>query len=389
MGNVNNIVQGPTSVQVSPSFVNVAIAGSNVGSFSSTGLQVIGTNSLVNAQATGGYSAFIANASGTNASYVIFNNATNGEQSRISGQDGNILTFQTGNAILSTERLRIDNLGNILVGAQQAYPYAYLSIGHTTVATSTSTGALQVTGGAGIQGNLYVGSGAGNSIVATGNITNTGNITTSGNLYVGANIFTTGNITTNTAANVVTGNVFVSNVYAASYIITPRIVNSGVTNVTVVGTQIGANVYTSYVLASGNVQAAYFQGTSTTALYADLAENYTADGEYEPGTVVVFGGDQEITVTTEFADTRVAGAISTQPAYHMNFAMVGLAVALRGRVPCKVVGPVVKGDCLVTSNTAGYCESVGTGVNYGPAIFAKSLETNLDPGSKVITAVIL
>jgi len=99
-------------------------------------------------------------------------------------------------------------------------------------------------------------------------------------------------------------------------------------------------------------------GTAIHAAYADLAENYTADAEYAPGTVVVFGGDKEITVTTTSHDTRVAGVISTDPAYLMNGATVGLPVAMTGRVPCQVQGPVTKGQVLVTSATAGVAEAI-------------------------------
>jgi hypothetical protein len=128
---------------------------------------------------------------------------------------------------------------------------------------------------------------------------------------------------------------------------------------------------------------------ATSAQYADLAENYLSDAEYAPGTVVIFGGDNEITVTTEIADERVAGAISTNPAYLMNTGQTGLPVALRGRVPVKVTGPVEKGDSSVTSSVAGYAVSVGRDRDYGQAVFAKSLETNKEVGTKVITAVIL
>jgi hypothetical protein len=87
---------------------------------------------------------------------------------------------------------------------------------------------------------------------------------------------------------------------------------------------------------------------ATTAQYADLAENYLADAVYEPGTVVVFGGDKEITVSNIDHDPRIAGVVSTDPAYLMNSGQKnGTPVALAGRVPCKVQGPVSKGDRLV------------------------------------------
>jgi hypothetical protein len=92
------------------------------------------------------------------------------------------------------------------------------------------------------------------------------------------------------------------------------------------------------------------------ATYADIAEYYEGDAEYEPGTVLVFGGDKEVTTTDAMNDTRSAGVVTTNPAYVMNEGQTGLRVciALAGRVPCKVVGRVKKGDLLTTSSTPGY-----------------------------------
>lgn len=130
-------------------------------------------------------------------------------------------------------------------------------------------------------------------------------------------------------------------------------------------------------------------GVSSQAKYADLAEKYTSDAEYAPGTVLVFGGTKEVTIATEFADTRVAGAVTTDPAYLMNAELVGVAIALRGRVPVNVIGKVTKGDLLVSSTTPGYAISVGTDKIHGPAIFAKSLNNKDDDGTGQIEAVIL
>ena len=92
------------------------------------------------------------------------------------------------------------------------------------------------------------------------------------------------------------------------------------------------------------------------ATYADLAEYYEGDQNYEPGTVLVFGGEKEVTTTTQMNDTRSAGVVTTAPAYVMNSEQTGIKVciALAGRVPCKVIGRVKKGDMLTTSATAGY-----------------------------------
>ena len=88
-----------------------------------------------------------------------------------------------------------------------------------------------------------------------------------------------------------------------------------------------------------------------------MAENYLADVDYAPGTVLVFGGESELTTTTVKGDHRVAGVVSTNPAHLMNSAIEGTnvtALALQGRVPCNVIGLVAKGDLLVSSAIPGY-----------------------------------
>jgi len=130
-------------------------------------------------------------------------------------------------------------------------------------------------------------------------------------------------------------------------------------------------------------------GVSSQAKYADLAEKYTSDSDYAPGTVLVFGGTQEVTVATEFADARVAGAVTTDPAYLMNAELDGVAIALRGRIPVNVIGKVAKGDLLVTSTTPGCAVSVGNDKSHGPAVFAKALNNKENDGIGQIEAVIL
>ena len=100
-----------------------------------------------------------------------------------------------------------------------------------------------------------------------------------------------------------------------------------------------------------------FNGTATSAQYADLAERYEADKSLEPGTVVMFGGDKEVTACGTDGCHSVAGVVSTNPAHLMNAEAGGEAthpaIALAGRVPVKVVGPVNKGDLLVSSSVEG------------------------------------
>jgi hypothetical protein len=141
--------------------------------------------------------------------------------------------------------------------------------------------------------------------------------------------------------------------------------------------------------SSGNFAANIMTGTATKAKYADLAEKYLADIAYEPGTVLVFGGEEEVTTTTEYADTRVAGVVSTDPAYLMNSESSGVAVALRGKVPVKVSGMIKKGDLLVTSTISGYAEAAQHSGVTASAVFAKSLENKSDSGLGVIMAVVV
>ena len=94
--------------------------------------------------------------------------------------------------------------------------------------------------------------------------------------------------------------------------------------------------------------------TASTAQYADLAEKYSSDEEYLPGTVVMFGGDKEVTIAEE-RTKAVAGVVSSNPAYLMNSMLEGMSVdvALQGRVQCKVQGFIKKGDMIVAGATPG------------------------------------
>jgi hypothetical protein len=99
-------------------------------------------------------------------------------------------------------------------------------------------------------------------------------------------------------------------------------------------------------------------GTASQAQYADLAERFESDAAYEIGTVVKIGGDKEVTQTTEYADTDVLGVVSEKPGFLMNSKAgdddTHPAIALAGRVPVLLDGPVSKGDRLVASSTPGH-----------------------------------
>lgn len=111
-----------------------------------------------------------------------------------------------------------------------------------------------------------------------------------------------------------------------------------------------------YRLAS--VYSVNFYGTASSALYSDLAEVYEADVKLEPGDIVKIGGEKEITKTDSFADEDVFGIVSTDPAYLMNSGAKGYAIALAGRLPCKVTGKVKKGQRLVSDISEGVARAV-------------------------------
>jgi len=134
---------------------------------------------------------------------------------------------------------------------------------------------------------------------------------------------------------------------------------------------------------SGNVTANYLVGTATQALYADLAEVYKTDTRYDPGTVVMVGGDAEVTACTE--GSRAIGVISTAPAFLMNKDAEGQAVALKGRVPCKVIGAITKGDALI-AGANGVAQRAEVRSH---DTFAIALETSDWDTSRVIEVLVL
>ena len=135
--------------------------------------------------------------------------------------------------------------------------------------------------------------------------------------------------------------------------------------------------------ASGDIYASLFQGTATAARYADLAEKYLADQEYEVGTVVVIGGTAEVTASS-YGELAI-GVVSANPAFMMNKDLEGgTYIALKGRVPVKVNGAVKKGDRLVAGDQ-GYAQVAADRLD----VFAVALESSNEPGIKLIEAVVL
>jgi hypothetical protein len=138
--------------------------------------------------------------------------------------------------------------------------------------------------------------------------------------------------------------------------------------------------------SSGNISAALFDGTATAARYADLAEKYLSDDDYNTGTVMSIGGEKEITAS-KLGD-RAIGVISANPAFMMNKELEGgVYVALKGRVPVKVYGAVKKGDRLVAfdNGTAKVADSFEEKTD----VFAVALESSDEISVKLIESVII
>jgi len=130
--------------------------------------------------------------------------------------------------------------------------------------------------------------------------------------------------------------------------------------------------------ASGNLTATVFNGTATAAKYADLAEKYTTEESYPTGTVVSVSISVDSEMTLALPGSIVAGVISENPAYLMNAEAEGQAVALKGRVPVRVYGPVNKGDSVFVDQD-GIASTIGNGDLVGIA-----LETNSDQKEKLV-----
>ena len=140
---------------------------------------------------------------------------------------------------------------------------------------------------------------------------------------------------------------------------------------------------------SGNFNANIITATATTARYADLAENYTSDENYEAGTVVELGGTAEVTQTRRPTSVAIAGIVSTDPAYLMNSDSEGISVALIGRVPCKVTGKINKGDLLVSSDVPGHAKA-HRDIHNPPAgsMIGKAIDNKDDVGTGVIEVLV-
>jgi hypothetical protein len=267
--------------------------------------------------------------------------------------------------LTSTGDLTVRGEGNISIRNAANTSDQFLvdgSTGNVTAAGSISAGNnSSVTGTFDVSGATTLAGGYGNSGVT---ISAAGDINANGSVIIDGSISASGNATLGSnSADTITMN---------------GLVNTNIIPATNGNRNLGSNGN-----RWGTVYGDTFSGTATTAKYADLAENYLGDASYDPGTVVVLGGEAEVTLTSKKGDHRVAGVVTTNPAHLMNSTLQGdhvIGIALQGRVPCKVLGKVSKGDIIVTSAIPGY-GCVDNNPSYG-AIIGKAIEDKdtLDKG---------
>lgn len=209
------------------------------------------------------------------------------------------------------------------------------------------TGTLDVDGATTLNSTLGV-----TGLTTLANTNNTGTLTVTGTTTTNGTFDANGQINLNGLTKV-NGNIDIGNATTDTVSFTAR-VDTTILPIADMTYNLGSST-----LKWNTVYADVHVGTATRTFYADLAENYEADKKYHPGTVVIFGGKKELTISKKANDKRVAGIISHLPAHIMNMQLVQtgtnvVELALQGRVPCFVIGKVRKGDIIVTSDKAGY-----------------------------------
>jgi len=330
------------------SLTTLTVTGNaNVGNLGTAGLIVATGNVSGGNLTTGGVVAATGNVTGGNLT-------TGGLVSATGNVSGGNLT--TGGVLSATGNVSGSNINTAgTVTASQLISNVAIGTAPLVVTSTTQVANLNVA-----TAGLATFATTANAVAGANVSGQVGNALVAGTVYTAAqpNITSTGTLTALTvSANVATGGIKTDNYYYANGV-----------SISFAGTYSNSNVASYLPTYTGTVGAtALTTGANTTAgtitgnwtltsgskleaSYADLAEYYQADAMYEPGTVLEFGGDNEVTIAQD-GTTRVAGVVSTSPAYAMNADCQGIAIAiaLQGRVPTKVRGAVRKGDMMVSA----------------------------------------
>ena len=325
-GNINLSVNGNANIIV------VTGTGSNVSGY----LTVTGN-------ITGG-NANLGNAATANFFIGSGNNLSNIQGANVSG------TVPTAGTVTTAAQPNITSVGTLVS----------LTVTATATAGNLSTGGtLSVTGNANV-GNLganiglftgnvtaptFIGSGAGTPTVAS--LTNLDLSSPVAVRVIGGGTLRFPNLTSAAISGLIAANgdtAYNTTLNKFQMYEAGAWSNVGDLNTTVLST--GANTTAGVITGNWTLSL----GSKLQSTYADLAEYYEADFQYEPGTVLEFGGDKEVTLAQD-GTMRVAGVVSTNPSYVMNSGCPGIAiaVALQGRAPTKVRGNIRKGDIMVSA----------------------------------------
>jgi hypothetical protein len=291
---------------------------------------------------------------------------------------GNLITTGIVSAVGNVAGTYILGNGSQLTGMPIQYDNTNVAVylaafGANNISTTGNIISSTIISGELVGANLSVSGNvsATNTISATGTVTG-GTLSSTGTV-TGGNLATGG--TVSAAGNIAGGNVSTVGILT---------VNSNNNNIAIVNG--GSN-------GAGNIGSStrYFNtvfAKATSAEYADLAECYTADAAYVPGTVLSFGGTAEVTQTDIDMDPAVIGVVSTNPAYCMNTGLKAqhvAEVALAGRVMCHVQGPIRRGQMMVS---AGQGRARAEAYPIPGSVIGKALENFDSNGFGVIEVVV-
>jgi hypothetical protein len=403
-------------------FPGITLTTANSASFAGTANNAVFINSLSSTQ-------FMRSDAATSTSGVlrVLNNSglfvgtSNAVSITQSGSDGKISSTISGQSLTidanvggtpTTVATASGANGNFVINTAAVVGTTLTAGGNITGGNLRTGGQVSATGNI-TGGNITVATATATTVTATGNVT--GNNVVANNIVISANANVTGNVA---------GSFFIGNgsqlTGIAAAVSAQKIVNGSTeANCGVPGGNINVNVggtsnvavffsggqvikgtltvnqdagVTAILNGAGNAvgnigsSSSYFNrvfATSTTALYADVAERFAADEVMEPGTVVELGGAKEITRSRQELSDNVFGVISKRAAFLMNGGAgeddTHPPVAMTGRVPVRVVGSISKGDRLVSAGN-GIARAARPGEATSFNVIGRALDSHEDPG---------
>ena len=345
---------GTSNVTVNSSGnVNISVGG-NVLTVTSTGANITGTANISSTLNVTGN----ANTGNLGTGTVV---ATTGNITTVNATTANATTINSGLIQNGNSNVTITANSNVsvFVNGNATARAVFTSTGANIAGTANITGAANIGSTLGVTGNANVGN------IGTGTVVATANLSAPGILNGNSGVTITANSNVTVAVTAANSYTFATSSFAPSSNATVQL---GLT------TNRWSNVW----------------GISSSAQYADLAEKYRADADYEPGTVLEIGGEHEITVCNTPRSNRVFGCVSTDPAYLMNDsekAGIWLPVVLTGRAPIRVAGTVNKGDRLVSAGNGAAMAAGIAGSSYQNEI-GRALETKTTEDVGIIEAYI-